>query len=46
MAFDEVPDGTAETLARLRDVQGEIATALGEIMVGMVALTGLMQPSS
>jgi GMP synthase-like glutamine amidotransferase len=45
MTFDEVPHGTAETLAALRDVQGELAAALGEIMVGLIALTGLMQPS-
>ena len=44
MAFDDVPEGTAETLARLREVQGELAAALGEIMVGLIALTGLMQP--
>ena len=36
MEFDEVPDGTAETLADLRAVQGEIAAALGEIMVGLI----------
>lgn len=45
MAFDEVPEGTAETLAALRDVQGELAAALGEIMVGLIGQTGLMQPS-
>jgi GMP synthase-like glutamine amidotransferase len=43
MEFEEVPDGTAETLAELRSVQGEIAAALGEIMVGLINLTGLMQ---
>ena len=42
MASDDAPDGAAETLARLRDVQGELAAALGEIMVGLIALTGLM----
>jgi GMP synthase-like glutamine amidotransferase len=45
MEFDEVPEGTAETLAELRAVQGEIAAALGEIMVGLIQITGLMQPS-
>jgi len=42
MEFDEVPEGTAETLSRLREVQGEIASALGEIMVGLIKLTHLM----
>ena len=42
MAFDEVPEGTAETLAALRTVQGEIAAALGEIMVGLIEATRLM----
>jgi GMP synthase-like glutamine amidotransferase len=42
MEFDEVPDGTAETLAELRSAQGEIAAALGEIMVGLIELTHLM----
>lgn len=46
MEFDEVPAGTAETLADLRAVQGQIAAALGEIMVGLVEMTHLMQPSS
>ena len=45
MEFDEVPARTAETLADLRAVQGEIAAALGEIMVGLVEQTHLMQPS-
>jgi GMP synthase-like glutamine amidotransferase len=45
MEFDDVPDGTAETLAELRVVQGEIAAALGEIMVGLIEKTGLMRPS-
>jgi len=44
MAFDDVPDGTAETLAALREAQREIAAALGEIMVGLIEATGLMQP--
>lgn len=42
MEFDEVPDGTAEKLAELRAAQGEMADALGQIMVGMVELTHLM----
>ena len=45
MAFDEVPDDTAETLAALRAAQGEIASALGEMMVGLIDLTGLMRAS-
>jgi GMP synthase-like glutamine amidotransferase len=44
MEFEEVPEGTAETLADLRARQGEIAAVLGEIMVGLVELTHLMQP--
>ena len=36
MEFDEVPENTAETLAELRAAQGEIAAALGAIMVGLV----------
>ena len=35
MEFDEVPDGTAETLAALRAAQGDIAAALGATMVGL-----------
>jgi GMP synthase-like glutamine amidotransferase len=42
MEFDEVPARTAETLTDLRAVQGQIAAALGEIMVGLVELTHLM----
>jgi GMP synthase-like glutamine amidotransferase len=45
MEFDEVPEGTAETLAELRAAQGQIAAALGEVMVGLVQATHLMQPS-
>jgi len=45
MEFDEVPEGTAETLAKLRAAQGQIAAALGEVMVGLVQATHLMQPS-
>ncbi len=44
MEFDDAPDGTAETLARLRTAQGEIAMALGEIMVGIVKTAHLMEP--
>ena len=42
MEFDEVPDGTAEKLADLRAAQGQVAAALGEMMVGLVELTHLM----
>ncbi len=42
MEFDETPDDTAAELARLRAAQGEIATALTDLMVGMVEHTGLM----
>jgi len=45
MEFDEVPERTAETLADLRAAQGQIAAALGEVMVGLVQATHLMQPS-
>jgi GMP synthase-like glutamine amidotransferase len=44
MEFDEVPEGTAEKLAELRGVQSGIAAALGEIMVGVIKATHLMQP--
>ncbi len=36
MEFDETPEGTAETLDRLREAQAGIAGALAEIMVGLV----------
>ena len=45
MEFDEVPENTAETLAALRAAQGDIAAALGAIMVGLVEMTDLMGPS-
>jgi GMP synthase-like glutamine amidotransferase len=45
MEFEEVPEGTAERLAELRSLQGEIAAALGEIMIGLIEVTGLMQPA-
>jgi GMP synthase-like glutamine amidotransferase len=44
MEFNEVPENTAETLAALRAVQGDIVTALGAIMVGLVEMTHLMEP--
>lgn len=44
MEFEDVPENTAETLAALRAAQGEIAAALGDIMVGLIELTHLMQP--
>jgi GMP synthase-like glutamine amidotransferase len=44
MEFDDVPEGTAETLAELRAVQGGIAAALGNIMVGLIEISHLMQP--
>ena len=46
MEFEEVPESTAETLAALRAAQGEIAAALGAIMVGVVDITHLMKPLS
>ncbi|HUI15431.1 MAG TPA: hypothetical protein VL048_18385 [Xanthobacteraceae bacterium] len=42
MESDDVPEATAETLAVLRRVQGEIAACLGAIMVGLVEVTRLM----
>ena len=42
MESDDVPEGTAEALAALRAVQGDIAAALGRIMVGLIAVTHLM----
>lgn len=46
MEFDEVPENTAQTLAKLRAVQGDIAMALGLMMVGLIDITGLMKPRS
>ena len=46
MEFDEVPENTAETLAALRAVQGDIAAAAGSIMVGLIQVTHLMEPST
>jgi GMP synthase-like glutamine amidotransferase len=42
MEFEEAPAGTAETLATLRAAQNDIAIALDEIMIGLIAVTGLM----
>jgi GMP synthase-like glutamine amidotransferase len=42
MEFEEVPDGTSETLAALRSAQGGIAEALSPIMVGLIETTRLM----
>jgi GMP synthase-like glutamine amidotransferase len=42
MEFDEVPEGTAETLAALRAAQSDIAAALAEIMIGLIGVTQLM----
>jgi GMP synthase-like glutamine amidotransferase len=42
MEFGEVPERTAETLSELRAAQGEIASALGEIMIGLINVTHLM----
>jgi len=42
MEFEEVPDGTAETLAALRSAQSEIAAALSLIMIGLIDMTNLM----
>jgi len=46
MEFEDVPEGTAEMLVELRAAQGEIASALGEIMVGLIKLTHLMDSRS
>jgi len=45
MEFEETPENTAEMLPTLREAQGEIAAALGAIMVGLIQITGLMQAS-
>lgn len=42
MEFDEIPEGTAETLAELRGLQNEIVAALSQIMVGLIEKTNLM----
>jgi GMP synthase-like glutamine amidotransferase len=46
MEFDEVPENTAETLADLRALQGDIAAASAAMMVGLIDVTGLMEPAS
>ena len=45
MEFDEVPEGTAETLASLRAAQPDIAAALTKIAVGLIDATHLMEPT-
>jgi hypothetical protein len=42
MESHDVPEGTAESLALLRDAQAAVATALGDIMVGLIKITHLM----
>jgi len=42
MEFDETPASTAETLVTLREVQQDVASALGPLMVGLVAAAHLM----
>ncbi|MGC8469363.1 MAG: hypothetical protein ACP5NI_05590 [Acetobacteraceae bacterium] len=44
MEFEEAPEDIGSAIARLRERQGAIAEALGPIMVGLVAATGLMEP--
>ena len=44
MEFEEVPEGTPETLAQLRVAQAEIASALAVIMIGLIEMTHLMEP--
>jgi GMP synthase-like glutamine amidotransferase len=44
MAFDETPDNLADGLVRLHSVQPAMAAALGEIMVGVIGTTHLMDP--
>jgi GMP synthase-like glutamine amidotransferase len=43
MEFDEVPEGTAETLPLVRAAQPAIAAALSQIMIGLVEATRLME---
>jgi GMP synthase-like glutamine amidotransferase len=43
MEFDEAPDGTAETLERLRSMQAEIAAGLTQIIVGLIKMTDWME---
>jgi GMP synthase-like glutamine amidotransferase len=42
MEFAETPDHTVEALEALGEVQGEVAAALTELMVGTIAHTGWM----
>ncbi len=42
MEFDEAPEATAEGLEQLRAAQGAIASALSDIMVGVIKTTRLM----
>ncbi len=42
MEFDETPDGSAQTLGRLREVQFDVADSLSGLMVGIVRHAGLM----
>lgn len=44
MEFEETPANSAEMLARLRQAQGAVNAALNQIMVGLIATTGLMEP--
>jgi GMP synthase-like glutamine amidotransferase len=44
MEFEDVPEHTGETLADLRAVQGKIAGVLGDVMVGVIEMTRLMEP--
>ena len=46
MATDDIPDGTAEGLERLRFLQPEIAEALTGIMVGLVRMSDWMTPDA
>jgi GMP synthase-like glutamine amidotransferase len=42
LAFDETPQGSAETLVALRAAQAEMAGALSQLMIGLIKLTHLM----
>jgi GMP synthase-like glutamine amidotransferase len=43
MEFDEAPEGLAEGLEKMREVQSDIADALVRIMTGVIQITGLMR---
>lgn len=45
MEFGDAPDGAAQALQELRRVQDELVRALSEIVVGVIALSGLMRPA-